>query len=398
MKSRYRQIAVFSTIFISIFFIHLISRWWVFRTTGIYGGIFFDLQSVINSYECFKEYGIEIYKYDPSALCMGGLMYGISVMYILSIILSIVSSTTAIAIIGLILVSITLGAISQIFWTGTKKSAFFLIFCLSSPGTWLLVERGNVDEWVLILLFIASISFSRRRDYLGVSVIAISVLLKFYTLPLLFLISLLSRNKKLRIFSLVIGILLTPITLWNISLVHSFPSSWFVSFGAPVLPKYGETIGISLPSPVFYTIGLITIALLILVITFAPMIQRIQISQCFTVPPSRKIDDVITSIFGATFLICYFSGTNYDYRLVYLAIFGSGLVKKLNNEGELKFIFTVILIISLWCTDFFFSIHVQYLYGVWQFVGDIAIMLFVAVILHALLPTIKNLIKQKNSY
>jgi len=398
MKSRYRQIAVFSTIFMSIFFIHLISRWWVFRTTGIYGGIFFDLQSVINSYECFKEYGIEIYEYNPSALCMGGLMYGISVMYILSIILSIVSSTTAIAIIGLILVSITLGAISQIFWTGTKKSAFFLIFCLSSPGIWLLVERGNVDEWVLILLFIASISFSKRRDYLGVSVIAISVLLKFYTLPLLFFIPLLSKNKKLRIFSLVIGILLTPITLWNISLVHSFPSSWFVSFGAPVLPKYAETIGISLPSPVFHAIGLIAIALLILVITLAPKIQRIQISQCFTVPPGRKIDDVTTSIFGATVLICYFSGTNYDYRLVYLAIFGSGLVKRLNNVGELTFIFPVILIISLWCTDFFFSSHVHYLYTVWQFVGDTAIMLLVAVILHSLLPTIKNSMKQQKSY
>jgi hypothetical protein len=398
LKTRYVAIAFFSSLFAGIFFIHLFTKWWVFRTTGIYGGIFFDLQSVINSYECFKEYGIEIYKYDPTALCMVGFMYGISLMYILSIILSIVSSTTAIAIIGLILVSITLGAISQIFWSGTKKSAFFLIFCLSSPGIWLLVERGNVDEWVLILLFIASTSFSRRRDYLGVSVIAISVLLKFYTLPLLFFIPLLSRNKKLRVFSLVIGILLTPITLWNISLVHSFPSSWFVSFGAPVLPKYAETIGISLPSPVFHAIGLIVIALLVLVITLAPKIQRIQISQWFTVPPSRKIDDVITSIFGATFIICYFSGTNYDYRLVYLAIFGSGLIKRLNTAGELKLIFPVILIISLWCTDFFFSIHVQYSYGVWQFVGDIAIMLFVAVILHSLLPTIKNSMNQQKRY
>jgi hypothetical protein len=165
-----------------------------------------------------------------------------------------------------------------------------------------------------------------------------------------------------------------------------------------VLPKYAETIGIFLPSTVFHAIGLISIALLILLIMLAPKIQRIQISQWFTAPPSRKIDDVITSIFGATFIICYFSGTNYDYRLVYLAIFGSGVVRRLNNMGELKLVFPVILIISLWCTDFFFSIHVDYLYGVWQFVGDIAIMLFVAVILHSLLPTIKNSIKQQKSY
>jgi hypothetical protein len=288
MKSRYRQIAVFSSIFMGIFFIHLISRWWVFRTTGIYGGVFFDLQSVINSYECFKEYGIAIYKYDPSAECVGGFMYGISLMYILSLILSVVSSTTTIAIIGLILVSIALGAISQIFWTGTKKSALFLVLCLSSPGTWLLVERGNVDEWVLVLLFIASISISRRRDYLGISAIAISVLLKFYTLPLLFLIPLFTRSKRLRTFSLIIGVLLTPITMWNISLVHSFPSSWFVSFGAPVLSKYAETIGISLPSPVTHAIGLFTIAFLVLAITLAPKPQRIQISQWLT-PPAEKL-------------------------------------------------------------------------------------------------------------
>jgi hypothetical protein len=165
-----------------------------------------------------------------------------------------------------------------------------------------------------------------------------------------------------------------------------------------VLPKYAETIGISLPSPVFHAIGLIAIALLVLVITLAPNIQRIQISQWFTVPPSRKIDDVITSIFGATFIICYFSGTNYDYRLVYLAIFGSGLIKRLNTAGELKLIFPVILIISLWCTDFFFSIHVQYSYGVWQFAGDTAIALFVAVMLQSILPTIKNSTKQQKSY
>jgi hypothetical protein len=112
-------------------------------------------------------------------------------------------------------------------------------------------------------------------------------------------------------------------------------------------------------------------------------------------PPSRKIEDVITAIFGATFVVCYFSGTNYDYRLVYLAIFGSGLIKKLNTAGESKVIFPAILMISLWCTDFFFGIHVQYSYGVWQFFGDTAITLFVAVILHSLLPTINNSIKQR---
>ena len=78
---------------------HLLTRWWVFRTTGIYGGVFFDLQSVINSQKCFEQDGLDIYKYDPTASCVGGYMYGISLMYILSAILTVTSSTTSIAVI-----------------------------------------------------------------------------------------------------------------------------------------------------------------------------------------------------------------------------------------------------------------------------------------------------------
>ena len=390
MKRRYLVIVCFSAIFAGILLTHLLTRWWVFRTTGIYGGVFFDLQSVINSQKCFEQDGLDIYKYDPTASCVGGYMYGISLMYILSAILTVTSSTTSIAVIGLFITSLILGVIASVYWTGTKRSALFLVICLSSPGTWLLVERGNIDQIVLMLLFAASLLISKKKEFFGVLLIGISVLLKFYTFPLLLVVALIFSSKKLKAFTITLACILLPITAWNISLIHGFPSSWFVSFGAPIIPKFAETVGIFLPSLVSHTIGVLMLGVLVLIITSVPAVQRFRIGEKILTQP-KELEEVLTFIFGVTFVSCYLSGTNYDYRLIYLATFGLGLLKNVAHTGYNNLFLAGPLIISLWCTDFFFGIHLQYAYGVWQFIGDIFLAVFVALVLQPIIPKLRRM-------
>jgi hypothetical protein len=371
------KVAIFSLIFIAIFLVHLFSQWWVFRTTGIYGGKFFDLQSVLDSEKCFRSNGMKVYNYDKSTVCANGYMYGISLLYLLALLPSFTSSAFVIGIIGLVVTSIVLGKIAGLYWTGTKKSAIFLIASLASPGTWLLVERGNIDQLVLLLLFGTCLAFSKNWDSFGLILLTLSILLKFYTLPLLLACFVILPRKRTKALSLILLICFTPLTLWNISRVHSFPSTWFVSFGLPVIPKYSETLNIFLPSPINYLLGTMLILGFVIVFRALPYFSHLQITRGFF-RPSRSLPHVVTAVFGTTFLTCYLSGTNFDYRLVYLAIFGSGLHSKLQGKNIQVPHFSMIFLPTLWCTDFFFGIHLNYAFGIWQFFGDFFVAIFIA--------------------
>jgi hypothetical protein len=380
MKEKYSRVAIFSSIFIAIFLLHLLSRWWVFRTTGIYGGKFFDLQSVLDSGKCFRSNGMSVYNYDKSAICANGYMYGISLLYLLRLILIFTSSTFVIGMLGLVSTSVILGMIAHLYWSGTKKSALFLIVSLSSPGTWLLVERGNIDQLILLLLFGACIAFSRNRDIFGVILLTISILLKFYTLPLLVFALIILPGKRTKMLSLILLITVTPLTIWNISQVHGFPSSWFVSFGLPVIPKYSEALGIFMPALVDYLLGIIFILGLVMGVRCLPFFGSIQLEKGSFQPP-RNLANVVMALFGITFLTCYFSGTNFDYRLVFLAIFGSGLSAVIRPQKIRIPFLPMIFLASLWCTDFSFGIHLNYAFGIWQFTGDVFLAIFVALVI-----------------
>ena len=92
-------------------------------------------------------------------------------------------------------------------------------------------------------------------------------------------------------------------------------------------------------------------------------------------------------VFGATFTMCYFAGTNFDYRLTFLAIMGFGLIARVTVSQGTQKTLLALLLMSLWCSDFFFGIRANYLYTGWQFLGDIAVGIFEALFLIAILQS-----------
>ena len=391
--NKLRTFLLMSSLFLFIFLLHILSNWWVFRVTGIRGKPnFADLDTVLNTNSCFQQIGLKLYDSTARSACSGGgyggYMYGVLLQYILEFFRINAAYVQIIGISIVLLLSLTLAFIACTYHKGETSSFFLSLLLLSSPGIWLLAERGNIDAFILFLLVLACINLSRKNDYIALIMIGITALLKFYTLPLLLLYPLISSDRRKRTVSLIAFTVIFPIVIWNYSLVESFPSSWFVSFGSPVGFKYLETIGIILNPKVSLVLGAL------LVFLTATLLQRIFIARKIEplnngFPPlaSRDLGDLLIMVFGATFTMCYFAGTNFDYRLTFLAIMGFGLIARVTVSQGTQKTLLALLLMSLWCSDFFFGIRANYLYTGWQFLGDIAVGIFEALFLIAILQS-----------
>lgn len=391
--SRFLRIAGFSLLFLSIYILHLASRWWVFRSTGIYGGKFFDLESVVNSAECFSKQGIGIYQYDPDEQCATGYMYGILLVYVIQLGHFLVGSTTSLAYLGLVLFSVLLGVVAELSWNGSIKTFLLILLFLSSPGPWLLIERGNADVIVVFLLVLAAWFMSRKNFKISFFILASTSFLKFYTYPLLLLVSHFMPTRKQKTAYIISAIILLPLLTWNISLVHGFPNSWFVSFGAPVIPKYPETLDIHIPQLFSYIIGFSSV-----LITYTVFVRNKTVGKKvhlnWVMNPLASFKESLTFLSGCTFLICYFGGTNYDYRLTFLSLWAVGtLITNEKSEYVSKGLITLILA-ALWMSDFFPFIGINYFFGIWQFCGDVAILILVTILLHQPLTIVSKMINR----
>ena len=395
-RKRIFRATCFSILFLSIYLLHIASQWWVFRSTGIYGGKFFDLESIVNSAECFTNQGIGIYQYDPNIQCATGYMYGIPLLYLINLGHFLFGSTTTLAYLGLVLFSVFLGIVAELFWNGSKKATLLIILLFSSPGPWLLIERGNADLVVIFLLALAAWFLSKENFKISFIILLITSCFKFYTYPLLFLVSLFLPTRKQKIIYSLSSLTTLPFIAWNISLVHGFPSSWFVSFGAPVLPKYSEAIGIYFPQLFTYIIGYASV-----LIATAILVKNKSLSNKLSLKwignPLASFKDALVFLYGCTFLICYFGGTNYDYRLTFLSLWAAGaLITTAKREHANKGIITLTLA-ALWVSDYFPFIGINYSFGIWQFFGDVATLTLVAILLQQPLTIAPGLIRRISS-
>jgi len=81
------------------------------------------------------------------------------------------------------------------------------IICLSvgfivllSPPIELLLQRGNLDAFIFILVFFSSILILRNKFFLSLLLLSVCSLIKFYTFPLLVYLSILYTLKRRKKF------------------------------------------------------------------------------------------------------------------------------------------------------------------------------------------------------
>jgi len=273
-------------------------------------------------------------------------------------------------------------AYSMSFWQKVLVSLAFF-----SPGTYLLFERGNLDIVILLLIVTAAVLLGKGGFLPAYLVLVFAALLKFYAIPLVLFISLLSKTIRQRILTTVVTLLTFALVVFDFSRGQILQVYGPVQFGYPVLDHYFVWLGLSLqpiPSLIGFLAPWFVWAILILIERRAGEAFQIKLRQSITI-----LESDYAFIFTAiTFCAMFFVGLSFDYRLIFLSLAGVGLILKSSFGGEIKAALWGSLFIALWGSGalggkFMFIPEAikPFLVGGFQLAGDLAVFLWVGILL-----------------
>lgn len=269
------------------------------------------------------------------------------------------------------------------FWQKVLVSLAFF-----GPGAHLLFERGNLDLQIFLLVLIAAALLAKGRYFPPYLVLLLATLLKFYTLPVLVLVSLLAK----KLWQQILSAIFTVLTLiWVVvdfsrgSILHVYGP---IQFGYPVLDHYFEWLGISLPlipSLIGFLAPWLVWALLVLIERKAGNSYRTRLTQSI-----NALQGDYAFIFTAiTFCAMFFVALSYDYRLIFLSLAGVGLILKSAFSRGVKAALWTSLMIAVWGSGAFGGNFMfippaikPFLIGGFQLAGDLAIFLWVGILLY----------------
>lgn len=334
------------------------SQWWLLKIQNNIGGgrNYADLASVLNAARCYERIGDSVY----STIETCGFQYGI---FLLRFIQLFNLDSVSLELLGGILVfsAFLILLVIAIYSVNTSHQATIAFFLTTSPGPWLLFERGNFDLLIIVLVALGTLFLNSRFSYLTVFFITLSALMKFYTLPLLLLYIVIEKRPYLRVVAAAAIALVTPIVLYDISRAPSFPNPTFVAFGLPSpglwlnFFAWRFDLPIELGGPLLYVIGSLVFFIGVYLIYFSPL--RHKFSSRFL--PSPTVSPFGRNVFlvsSGLYLSCFLAGMNYDYRLYFLIV-SLLLLNQIFPDVRKSRLFLILQVSALWATIFFFGIE-----------------------------------------
>jgi hypothetical protein len=382
------------TTFVAVYLLNFFLDWPTTRWGDITTGFFFgDFKALfVWSNECRIDAGLphifSIYAQIEASDTCSGFNYGTTLLILLSIFPIDIEFFVAAALTVGIFTVFTLGYFLQRTYKMNFRQKVIVALAFFSPGTFLLFERGNLDVVIFLLLLIAAAIFARGVYTPAYLLLVFATLLKFYVLPAVILASLFAKSVRQKILAAV----LTIVTITWVVLDYSRGSILSVygpvQFGYPVLNHYFEWLGLSLgplPSLIGFFTPLVVWALLVLVNRKAGTRYQTRLSQTIS-----SLREDYAFIFAAiTFCGMFFVGLSFDYRLIFLALAGVGLLLRSAIGRKLKFVLWFSLIIALWGSaalggnfPFIPAAVKPLLIGGFQLAGDLAVFLWVGILLH----------------
>ena len=357
--------------FLSSFGIFLfldITKWIPLRFWGATSGEHFvDTQQILNSAGCVDSN----LSFKMTELC-SNYIYGISL--IRSIHWFHISPLLT-GLIGYLFLGILAAVLAEASYrSGTSKLIYLAV--ILSPPVILLSERANFDILMLALVFMAALLSHQDRVGYSTVILAIASLIKFYTAPLMLLVSVSSKKRISRVsaFSLASIVLLQVADeIFGKKLsaspqtenVYNNGSGFGFDIWSGYLPRFRGLIQIN-EKFVGYVLSSSIVLLLILATMWA--IKKGKINTSLKTIHNPKAYRVF-EFFLATHLSCYFAGVSIDYRLIFI-VCGSlsylSSLRPIENWCSEKSAVTGLLLVSLWCT---------YPSDGLQFIGDLSLTL-----------------------
>ena len=354
-KLKILQIYIPAYFFVIFYLIQIIFNWPGLRISNLLGWTRFeDLKSVMRSAECYRIYGSNGLNGIPNTDC---IPYQYSIELIKFINLSkmyLHAETIAFSLTLILLFSLLRVAYIRDNFLKPHVNAFIF----ASPGIWLLLERGNVDIFIVGLILLSAYLLRQNKPSLALLTLLVSAYVKFYTLPLiLFFVLARKFNIFLRMSAGVLFIVSTGFLGREILNLKAVANNWNVSFGLTEIPMLFDAAFQKLGLKIFEFGKIInqSIGLFILLCIFGIMIQ----AATFNLSEIKKLkmkDNngryYIHLLSGSTFLICYLAGQNYDYRLIFLALSIVTFPEELSSKIKNQKLFFNLALISLWCSCF----------------------------------------------
>ncbi len=300
----------------SVLSIFQLFGWFPLKYLSITGPIsFMDLASVLGSADCYRRIGFEIYEYSIGHVC--AYNYGSFLMYFISYLGLGKNETIQVGFMFIFLFAILVGLAVYILRISRFRSFIFLGFVIFSPPILLLLERGNLDILIYILILISALVYGWQKIDISLGIIFLSALFKFYPLVLFFFIATLQRVGRL-IPYLAIAVLGVLQILQDFGQGPGFINTVQLSFGGPVAGLYLGYLGVNLPYVWSIIFGVFLLLLAITSIYYfsrsTALFTDLRVEMLF---PNSYLREIY--LFNlVVHITCYVLGMSFDYRLVFL--------------------------------------------------------------------------------
>jgi hypothetical protein len=233
------------------------------------------------------------------------------------------------------------------------------------------------------LVTLAAIALNNNLNILAYSLLVASALLKFYTIPLLFVaVAFMKVRRAFKYSLIVLSLIITCNLLLQISNLPKLPGTWFISFGSGVFGEYINLISRMLDSGVLITgLGLNLIGILAVASSFLFYAKnRSKLIRPFdwSINQQEKYLPIIGFFSFIVFFSCYLTGISYDYRMIFYAISLLGFSQIWDiAKSNLK----IMVILSILCTTYFLPAQIN-LRVVFQLIGDFSMLIIVPALTH----------------
>ena len=366
------------------------TSWPLLRFSGIRSFSFFtDLGWVFKTADSARLIGWDIYSPNPPR-DYSAYIYGSNLIRAVNF-LGITEAQTKI--IGWVLM-LAFSILISIVMTQLNFNRFLsLVLCFAlfiSPPNQLLLERGNFDIVIIVVLALISYLIVLDKYYLPLCLLFLITLFKFYTLPLYIYLIYLSKSKLNRLNGIFLMSITTVLVINDLGKIKiNFPRPSWAAFGNPIFGLYFHRFRIDLPSLIQDVIGLISLALALIIIKALLKNQKIELPKTSILKKPINFKDSIFSTYIIIFLICYFSSTNFDYRLIYLIIPALIYINMLESNRFMYATLGVMLFLSGW---------LSYNSGDLQLLGDLCILFWVGIFVRSILIELQSTALAKNKF
>ncbi len=362
-----------------------ITTWIPLRYWKIWGGgNFVDIGQLLHWGDCYNEFGIKVYgdvTSETLGFC-GGYIYPRQVIQFIDLLNLARVDVKFLGFMMLLLLSFILAYALQ----NLSKIRLSTVSIVISPPIMLIADRANVDILITLLALFAAFALNRSYFYIAVILLFFTVLIKFYTLPTLFIFFLYAKNIQKRLFLFLVIVFSFVLIYEDLAFVSNILGNENErQFGINVWSSYLYDYNLFKQFSTY--LSLIDYFVFFLCICFVLNYQRKKKLSLIELGQTLDIQrNAVFTLFATIFITVFFAGTSVDYRLILLIITTCALIKNLVFRVISKEL-SVLLLLSLW---------LSFPSGGLEPIGDLAVEILVAVLTLIMIGVLRSYLPSMN--